>query len=207
VKGVRAEYWTACANAKRLPEPWAPELAFLGRSNVGKSSLINRLVARRSLARTSSTPGKTRLIHLYKVEVAGRACTLVDLPGYGYARVSQRERASWRALVEGYLSSRDALRVAVLLQDVRRDVSDDELDLLAWLDECGVESLVAITKADKLGSMRRAQRVRVLRGAFGLPAERVLATSAQTGLGIDALWKALLARIDAEPARAARRPS
>jgi GTP-binding protein len=196
VKVTRAEHWAACGKAGTFPAPVAPEFAFLGRSNVGKSSLINRMVGRKALARTSATPGKTRLVHFYAVTVAGRDCTLVDLPGYGYAKVSQRERQQWRVLVESYLGARAALEVGVLLQDVRRDVSDDERELLHWLAECGVDSLVAITKADKLKTMRRGQRVRVLREDFGLAADRVIATSAQSGLGIAELWKALLARVD-----------
>ncbi|MGH0038080.1 MAG: ribosome biogenesis GTP-binding protein YihA/YsxC [Myxococcota bacterium] len=198
MKVTRAEHWTACGRPGEFPAPVAPEFAFLGRSNVGKSSLINRLVARKALARTSSTPGKTRLIHFYGVTVAGIDCTLVDLPGYGYAKVSQKEREKWRVLVESYLGARAALAVGVLLQDVRRDVSDDERELLEWLAGCGVESLVAITKADKLKTMRRGQRVRVLREAFGLAPERLIPTSAQTGLGIGELWKALLGHLESE---------
>jgi GTP-binding protein len=199
VKVTRAEHVAACGSPGSFPAPVAPEFAFLGRSNVGKSSLINRLVARKALARTSSTPGKTRLVHFYGVTVGGRECTLVDLPGYGYAKVSKREREQWRVLVESYLGARGALEVGVLLQDVRRDVSEDERELLQWLAQCGVESLVAITKADKLKTMRRGQRVRVVREDFGLAPGRVIATSAQTGLGIAELWKALWACVE-EPA-------
>ena len=103
-----------------------PEIALLGRSNVGKSSLLNRLVQRRQLARTSASPGKTRLVHFYRIERPGRALLLVDLPGYGWARVSKAERAGWKALVESYLRGREHLRGAILLQDLRRDWSEDE---------------------------------------------------------------------------------
>lgn len=199
MKVTRAEHWTACGKPGDFPAPVAPELAFLGRSNVGKSSLINRLVGRKALARTSSTPGKTRLVHFYAVTVSGRDCTLVDLPGYGYARVSQREREQWRVLVESYLGARASLAAAVLLQDLRRDVSEDERELLDWLAGCRVEALVALTKADKLKTMRRGQRVRALREDLGLAPDRVIVTSAHTGLGIPELWKALLARLDGAP--------
>ncbi len=195
----RAEHWTAVSSPGRFPAPEGPEIAFLGRSNVGKSSLINRLLSRRSLARTSSTPGKTRLIHFYRVELLDGACTFVDLPGYGYAKVSQREREQWRVLVESYLGARASLRLGILLQDVRRDVKDDELDLLAWLADCGVESLVAITKADKLKTMRRGAAVRAIRADLALPADRVIATSAQSGLGIPELWKAILPHLTPDP--------
>jgi GTP-binding protein len=200
MKVLAAEHVAAAASAVELPPAGAPEIAFLGRSNVGKSSLLNKLAGRRGLARTSSTPGKTRLLHFYRLEgqrgVARRALVFVDLPGYGWARVSQAERRSWRALVEGYLAGRAPLRAAVLLQDARRDVSDDELDLLAWLAEQGVPALVALTKCDKLAPGRRAGRVRELVKALGLPAERVVATSATSGLGIAELWREIDARLD-----------
>jgi GTP-binding protein len=200
VKVVAAEHLAAAASAQELPPPGPPEVAFLGRSNVGKSSLLNRLAGRRGLARTSATPGKTRLVHFYRLEgqrgPAKRTLVFVDLPGYGWARVSQAERRSWRALVEGYLAGRAALRVAVLLQDARREVSDDELDLLAWLAGQGVPALVALTKCDKLAPGRRAARVRELVKALGLPADRVVATSATSGLGIAELWREIDARVD-----------
>ena len=115
----------------------------------------------------------------------------MDLPGYGYAKVSRRERESWQGLVESYLGGRASLRVAVLLQDLRRDFSEDEELLLAWLAERGVPALVAVTKTDKLKPMRRAQRLRELRAQSGLPAARVIATSAETGVGMEDLWRAL----------------
>ena len=189
-----AEMLTAAASAAQFPVPGAPEVAFLGRSNVGKSSLLNRLVGRRRLARTSSTPGKTRLLCWYRVERSSGELWFVDLPGYGYAKVSRRERESWQGLVESYLGARSSLRLAVLLQDLRRDFSEDEELLLAWLAERGVPALVAGTKADKLKPMRRAQRLRDLRAQIGLPAARVIATSAESGAGMDELWQAIQAQ-------------
>jgi len=191
---AQAEWLAAAASASQFPEAGAPEVAFLGRSNVGKSSLLNRLVARKGLARTSATPGKTRLLHWYRVMRRERELWLVDLPGYGYAKVSRREREKWQPLVESYLGARPSLRAAVLLQDLRRDWSEDEALLLAWLREREVPVLVALTKCDKLKPMRRAQRVRVLKAEIGLPGGSVLATSAQTGAGIEELWEAIFAR-------------
>lgn len=195
MKVASAERVASAASPATLPAEGLPELAFLGRSNVGKSALLNRLAGRKRLAQTSSTPGKTRLLHFYRLTGRGgganRELLLVDLPGYGWARVSKAERQRWQVLVEGYLEARGSLRVAVLLQDLRRDVSDDELDLLAWLAERRIPVLVALTKCDKLKPGRRAARVRELVRAFELPAERVVATSAQSGLGIDTLWSAL----------------
>jgi GTP-binding protein len=195
MKAAGAEYLTGAARPEDFPRPGAPEVAFLGRSNVGKSSLINRLVRRRELARTSRTPGKTRLLHWYRLARGGRELWLVDLPGYGYAAVSRREREGWRRLVEAYLGRRESLRLAVLLQDVRRDVTPDEELLLAWLAERKVPVLVAVTKADKLRPMRRAARLRELRAQLGLPGAGVVATSAETGLGIAELWRAIDAQL------------
>lgn len=199
MKVARAEHLTSAAAAAQFPKPAAPEVAFLGRSNVGKSSLLNRLVARRQLARTSATPGKTRLVNWYRVE-GTRPLLLVDLPGYGYARVAKREREGWKRLVEAYLARGPVLRAALLLQDLRRDLGEDEELLLAWLAERGIPALLVLTKCDKLPTMRRAQRVRELARAAGLPQERVLATSAETGLGIRELWRAIEGTLGGEGA-------
>ncbi len=190
-----AEPYATAAGRDGFPAPAAPEVAFLGRSNVGKSSLINKLVQRKALARTSGTPGKTRLVHWYRIERDTRAVLFVDLPGYGYAKVAKVERAKWQGLVESYLEARSALKVAVLLQDLRRDVSDDELLLIDWLGERDIPVLVALTKIDKLKPMRRAARVKQLKRQFALPAARVLATSAVTKLGVAELWRAIDAHI------------
>jgi len=195
VRVIGAEFETTAAGPEGFPTEGLVEVAFLGRSNVGKSSLLNKLVARKALARTSGTPGKTRLLHFFRVRRRGPAATqellFVDLPGYGFARVSRDERRRWETLVEGYLEGRSPLRAAVLLQDLRRDVSDDELDLLAWLAERDIPALVALTKCDKLKPMRRKARVAEQRAAFGLPAAHVVATSVASGAGIDELWSAL----------------
>lgn len=186
-----AELLTSAASASGFPPPGPPEIAFLGRSNVGKSSLLNALVARRALARTSSTPGKTRLLNWFRVVRGGRELWLVDLPGYGYAKVAKSERAEWKRWIEAYLGDRSTLRLAVLLQDLRRDPSEDETLLLDWLSERNVPSLVALTKCDKLKPMRRAERVRALGKSPELSAAQILATSAETGLGIPELWSAI----------------
>ncbi len=191
MKVLSADLVAVAAARDGFPRAGSPEVAFLGRSNVGKSSLLNRLVQRRQLARTSRTPGKTRLVCWYRVERPGHELLLVDLPGYGYAKVSKAERRRWKQLVESYLVGRDVLRAAVLLQDLRRDVSEDETLLLEWLAERDVPAILALTKVDKLKPMRRAQRMRQLAAAVDLPPERVVATSAETGLGIPDLWRAI----------------
>ena len=194
MKILGAELLAVASSPREFPPAEYPEVAFLGRSNVGKSSLLNRLVHRKQLARTSTTPGKTRLVHWYRVERSAGAFCLVDLPGYGYARVGQDERRRWKRLVEAYLERRGRLRLAVLLQDLRRDASDDERLLLAWLAERRIPALVALTKADKLGMGQRAARARELAAQLGIAPERIVSTSAERGLGIAELWRA----IDAE---------
>ncbi len=150
---------------------------------------------RKKLARTSSAPGKTRLIHFFRVERSDREVHFVDLPGYGYAKVSKAERRSWQQLIESYLEGRPTLRAAVLLQDLRRDLSDDETLLIDWLRERDIPVLLAITKVDKLKPMRRAARLRELAQAIDLPAERVVATSSEARIGLDELWRAIDAAI------------
>lgn len=181
----------SAAGPDGFPRGGLPEIALLGRSNVGKSSLLNRLAGRQRLAFASSRPGTTRLLHFYRVERAGRALLLVDLPGYGWARVSRSERAAWRGLVESYLGARPVLRGCLLLQDLRRDVSGDETELIAWLAERGVPVVVALTKSDKLTATARRARVAALTRAYGLPEARVIPTSARTGDGIPELWRAI----------------
>jgi len=197
MKILNAEWLATAAGQEGFPAPSAPEVAFLGRSNVGKSSLLNALVRRKKLARISSAPGKTRLIHFFRVERPGLETHLVDLPGYGYAKVSKAERRGWQSLIESYLEGRPTLRAAVLLQDLRRDFSDDEALLIDWLHERGIPVLLAITKVDKLKPMRRAARLREFKQAIDLPAANVIATSSETRLGLDDLWKAIDATVSA----------
>jgi GTP-binding protein len=191
MKVLAAELLAVAARAEDFPRTPLPEIALLGRSNVGKSSLLNRLAQRRRLARTSTSPGKTRLVHFYRIERPGRALLLVDLPGYGWARVSKAERAGWKALVEAYLARRKRLRGAILLQDLRRDWGEDEALLGAWLAERGVPVLLVLTKADKLGAAERARRVRALTTSARVSPERCIVTSSLTGEGIEALWRAI----------------
>ncbi|MBW2694794.1 MAG: YihA family ribosome biogenesis GTP-binding protein [Deltaproteobacteria bacterium] len=188
MKILRAEWLATAAAAEGFPEPTVPEVAFLGRSNVGKSSLLNAL--------TSSAPGKTRLIHFFKVERPERETHFVDLPGYGYAKVSKSERKNWQRLIESYLEGRPTLRAAVLLQDMRRDITDDETLLIEWLHERGIPVILAITKIDKLKPMRRAARLRALKATIDLPAANVIATSSEARIGLDELWRAIDTTID-----------
>ncbi len=191
MKILSAEIVATAAGPEGFPPGELPEVAFLGRSNVGKSSLLNRLVARKQLARISRTPGKTRLLHFYRVECPGRELLLVDLPGYGYAKTAKSERASWKGLIEGYLEGRQALRAAVLLQDLRRDPSQDETLLLDWLAEREIPTLVALTKIDKLKPNKRAARLSTVGSGLPVQADWVIPTSARTGTGIGERWQVI----------------
>lgn len=199
IRPLSAGIIATAAGPAQFPPGELPEFAFAGRSNVGKSSLLNKLAGRRGLARTSAEPGKTRLLHFYRVECAvddqRAAVLLVDLPGYGYAKVSKAERNRWRDLVETYLGKRDVLRVVAVLQDIRRELAESERELLTSLAERGAPGLLVLTKIDKLPAMQRGLRIRALTDAAALPAGHVLPTSAVTNEGVDALWQALFQRL------------
>ena len=176
------------------PEPSLPEIAFSGRSNVGKSSLLNALVRRKALARVSATPGKTREINFFKVN---RAFLLVDLPGYGYARVSKAAREGWRPLIEGYLTASEPLRGVVQLIDARRDPTAEDVQMLDFLADLGAPTIVALTKTDKLKKAEVAGRVETLTRALGLDPEQVIPFSAVTGAGRDELAEAVVELVKA----------
>lgn len=196
---LRAEFVTSAASREGFPREGLPEIAFVGRSNVGKSSLLNKLANRKALARTSATPGKTRLVNFFRIERRERSPLLfVDLPGYGWARVARQERAAWQQLIESYLAARAPLRGVLLLLDARRDPGDDERDFLPWLAERGAVTRVVVTKLDKLRPAEREARLRAITSELGIPRESLLLTSAHSGAGIEALW----AEIDALVGRA-----
>jgi GTP-binding protein len=171
------------------PEGSLPEIAFAGRSNVGKSSLINRLVRRKSLARVSNTPGRTRAIHFFRVN---DDFVLVDLPGYGYARISKERKSAWMPLIEGYLRSSTELRGIVQLLDVRHEPTGDDLRMLDFLAEVGAPTVVAATKIDKVAAPKVAERLAALATATGLDADQIIPFSAVTGEGRDDLAEAIM---------------
>jgi GTP-binding protein len=171
------------------PPPTLPEIAFAGRSNVGKSSLINRLVRRKALARVSKTPGRTREINFFQVN---DLFVLADLPGYGYARIAKARQAEWLPLIEGYLRNSERLRGVVQLLDIRHDPTDDDRLMLDFLSELGVPTVVAITKIDKLGRQAAVDRVASLTALLGLDTDQVIPFSAVTGEGRDELASALV---------------
>jgi GTP-binding protein len=185
---VKARFVISASQTSEFPPPSLPEVAVVGRSNVGKSSLINALVGHDGLARTSRTPGRTRLANWFAIE---ERFFLVDLPGYGYAEVSQATRESWRPLIEGYLAERKSLAGVLLLIDIRRGVQDEELDFLPWLAEREMPVVLALTKADKLAKNKRSLEVTRARQALALRRDPV-AVSAQSGEGVDPLWRAVI---------------
>jgi GTP-binding protein len=171
------------------PESKLPEVAFAGRSNVGKSSLINKLVRRKKAARVSNTPGRTREINFFDVN---GEFVIADLPGYGYARVSKEKKAAWRPLIEGYLRHSPALRGVVLLLDVRHVPTRDDLQMLEFLSELGTPTIVVATKIDKLPRAQRSARVEKLALEAGVELEQVIPFSAVDGDGRDELAVAIV---------------
>jgi len=191
---LEAEFVAGATTIGQLPAPTFAEVAFAGRSNVGKSSLINSLVRRRKLVRTSSAPGCTRAVNIFRVRLRTDGneghLDLVDLPGYGYAQRSKAERRGWGPLIEGFLSGRPGLRGTVVILDIRRGAQEEDLQLLEFLESVGVTPIVVATKIDKLPASKRKLALAQLQRELGIP---VTAYSAVTGEGREALWERLLA--------------
>ena len=181
---MKVEFVVSSAQPAMFPADGLPEVAFLGRSNVGKSSLINALTGRKGLAFTSSTPGRTQTINFYRIDGASY---FVDLPGYGYARVPPAFLLEWKKLVEQYLENRETLKVSCLILDARRGWMDKDLDLKRWLEYHGRPYLVVATKTDKLNRSDEERGLRAIRkeGVEPLP------FSALTGRGVREIWQAI----------------
>jgi GTP-binding protein len=186
----KTTFVTSAASPKDFPPPTLPELAVVGRSNVGKSSLINALVGQDGLARTSRTPGRTQLINWFSV-AASPPFHLVDLPGYGYAKVPAGMKDSWKPLIESYLSNRTTLAGVLLLIDIRRGPEVEELDFVPWLAERNVPLVVALTKGDKLAKNKRNVEVMRARQVLSLTRDP-FAVSTLSAEGIDEVWRSLI---------------
>ena len=174
-----------------------PEVAFAGRSNVGKSSLLNRLVRRKAFARISRTPGRTREINFFKVN---DRFILSDLPGYGYAKISKEKKADWRPLIEGYLKRTPTLAGVVQLLDIRREPSEDDVAMLDFLAEIEVPTVIVLTKIDKLARHVAAERADEIMQALALSREQTIPFSAISGEGRNELAEALVSIVEAAPA-------
>jgi len=187
------EFVKSASQLAECPELGLPEIALAGRSNVGKSSLINSLLGRKALARVSGMPGRTRLLNFFRVE-ARSDLVLVDLPGYGYARASRKDQQAWMRSMEEYLALRDRLAAVVVILDARRGVGDEDRALLDWLAERGRRAVVVATKVDKLPKTRRKAAVRSIAEELELGSDHLpLPFSARSGEGRAALWGRLQA--------------
>jgi GTP-binding protein len=205
MKVVTAEFLKTATQRSEWPADRVPEIAFVGRSNVGKSSMLNALTRRKGLARVSATPGRTRALQFFDVAVRPtpaarpRPIRFCDLPGYGFAKVSKAERDKWAAMIEDYLKERDVLRAVVLIVDVRHPPAESDHEALAFLRDGGRQVIVAATKTDKLAKTKVGLALRAVEAELGLGRGEVVPFSAMEGTGSDALW----ARIAAVTARGA----
>lgn len=177
-----AEFIKSATRPAHYPDPQFPEIAFAGRSNVGKSTLINVLLNRKNLVRTSATPGRTQLINFFNVN---QRFVLVDLPGYGFAKVPVAVRKAWGPMVRTYLEIRDSLVATVFIIDIRRTPGEEDLHLLDWLEEFGVPTIPVLSKIDKVSRSQRRQHVERIAAATGLPVDSFSLFSALSREGIE----------------------
>ena len=181
-----AELETVCGITSTLPETEMPEIAFAGKSNVGKSSLINGLLNRKSLARTSSQPGKTQTINFYKIN---DELDLVDLPGYGYAKASEEIKAKWGKMIEDYLHKSKEIRCVFLLVDIRHEPGSNDKIMYKWILDHGYEPVIIATKMDKIKRSQVQKQLKVLRqGLQVVPGTKIIPFSAQTKQGREEIW-------------------
>lgn len=178
---------TVCGITSKLPENLLPEFAFAGKSNVGKSSLINGLMNRKSYARTSSQPGKTQTINFYNIN---EQLYFVDLPGYGYAKVSMELRAKWGKMIERYLKKSEQLKLIFLLVDIRHEPSENDKDMYDWIVHNGFQPIVIATKLDKINRSQIAKQSKLIRTSLKMPKEGILIPfSAETKQGREEIWQ------------------
>ena len=184
---MNVSFLKSAFNESHYPPPDRPEIAFAGKSNVGKSSLINVLVNNKKMARTSSTPGRTQAINFFEM---GARMYLVDLPGYGFARVPPKVKKSWGKMVESYLRNRNNLKALVVILDIRRNPSSGDMDLLGWLNQYGIDAIIVLTKADKLSRQKCSARAKEISKVLEkISPERPTIFSPRTRDGSDEIWK------------------
>ena len=184
----KVEFVLSVHSSQQLPESDLPEIAFAGRSNVGKSSLMNTLLGRRAMVKVSSRPGKTQGLNFFLVN---DSLHLVDLPGYGFARVSKEMQNSWQGLITSYLETRAQLKCVVVILDIRHEPKPADTQLLSWLSQNGIPFLPVYTKLDKISGNERGRNVRALDAGHGIKPEERILFSAKTGQGRDELIGAL----------------
>jgi GTP-binding protein len=189
MKIKKSEFVTSAVTKDQYPESELPEIAMVGRSNVGKSSLINMLLNRKNLARTSGTPGKTQLINFFDID--GKF-TLVDLPGYGYARVSKEQKKTWGKIIETYLQTRTNLLEVFLLVDLRHKPTQEDIDMYQWIKSYGFNGIVVGTKHDKIKRSQLQKHKKIIRDTLGMDSDAVLVTaSTMTREGKYDIWEIL----------------
>lgn len=183
----KAELECVAVSKAQYPDKTFPEVAFAGRSNVGKSSLINSMVNRKALARISSTPGKTRTINFYNIN---DELFMVDLPGYGYAKVSREEKKKWGEMIEGYIINRHMLKLVVLLVDIRHEPTQDDKLMFQWIKAAGNKAVVVATKADKLSKNQMFKNIAIIKKSLEAEKEDiVISFSSITKTGKEELWE------------------
>lgn len=196
LKVIAADFVTTAVHSSGWPSDELPEIAFVGRSNVGKSSMLNRLAGRGKLARVSGTPGRTRTLNFFDVTIGRshhretiRCC---DLPGYGFAKVSKTERAQWVKMIENYLVERSSLKAVVVIVDGKVGPTDDDLAMLRWLEKTGRRPILVATKMDKMPKAHRVGRLRQIESELQLLPRSLIGFSAEEGFGRDEVWGRIL---------------
>ncbi len=188
MKVTKAELFISAVKPEQYPDGNAPEIALAGRSNVGKSSFINKMLNRKNLARTSQKPGKTQTLNFYFIN---EQFFFVDVPGYGYAKVSKAKREAWGSMIETYFLHRQQLRGALLVLDIRHEPTNDDLLMHDWLNHYGIPKIIIATKADKISKGKREKHLKQIRKTLNAGDDVLIPFSAETGEGKDQAWKAI----------------
>ena len=190
-----SEFITSAVKPSQYPDTGLPEIAFAGRSNVGKSSLINGLINRKRLVKTSSTPGRTQLVNFF---IINNAFVFVDLPGYGYAKVPISVRKTWGPMIETYLSTRETLQGVVLIMDLRRIPGLEELNFIDWLNHYDIPVILVLTKADKLSKTKRLKQIESISKTLSIDKDALILFSAKTRLGKEKVWDKIKNLLEAD---------
>jgi len=192
MKVTSAEFITSAVKRSGYPEELLPEVAFAGKSNVGKSSLINTLVNRKNLVRTSSSPGRTQMLNFFRIN---NQVNFVDFPGYGFAKVPLKVKAQWKPMVESYLKHRTTLQLVIILLDIRRVPSPDDASLIRWLESFNIPFLIVLTKTDKLSQNKCSAQQKIIQDFLMLQREEVICFSAVTKKGRQEILKRIMSVI------------